>query len=145
MLIHASCVARDGHGLLMVGPSGSGKSDLALRLLDHGFELVADDQVLLDGGVARAVPSLAGRLEVRGRGLVRWPTHGAVNVTLVLDLGEAPERLPSPRRSSIVPHAPLLAFDARSASAPRRAILAFDCARGRAALAAGAFERSASP
>ena len=66
MQIHGSCAARDGAAVLLLGPSGSGKSDLALRLLDRGFLLVADDQVLIEDGVARAPPPLAGLLELRG-------------------------------------------------------------------------------
>lgn len=67
--VHASCVAIGGRGVLLVGPSGSGKSDLALRLIDGGAELVADDRVALrlaDGRpVADAPPALAGLLEIR--------------------------------------------------------------------------------
>ena len=47
LFVHASCVALDGNGVLLRGPSGSGKSDLALRLIDGGAVLVADDQVAL--------------------------------------------------------------------------------------------------
>src|SRR6516162_9304950 len=73
MQIHASCAARDGAGVLLLGPPGSGKSDLALRLLDCGFMLVADDRVEVEGGVARPPPALAGLLEVRGLGILRLP------------------------------------------------------------------------
>ena len=71
MQIHASCVAREEAGVLLLGPPGSGKSDLALRLLEHGFMLVADDRVEIEGGIARPPPHLAGLLEVRGLGIVR--------------------------------------------------------------------------
>src|SRR6185369_13552251 len=71
---HASTVARDGRAVLIMGPSGSGKSDLALRLLDRGFSLVSDDQTLVrvDGGRLLASPpqTIAGKLEVRGVGIV---------------------------------------------------------------------------
>ena len=60
MQIHASCAAREGHGVLLLGPSGSGKSDLLLRLLDRGFALVADDRVDLQSGMASAPATLAG-------------------------------------------------------------------------------------
>ncbi|HYM31428.1 MAG TPA: HPr kinase/phosphatase C-terminal domain-containing protein [Candidatus Cybelea sp.] len=99
-LVHASAVALDGQAALIRGPSGSGKSDLALRLLDAGWRLVADDQVALtvEAGVLRAAahPRLAGRLEVRGIGIVRVPHLGEAPVVLVVDL-VAPaevERLP---------------------------------------------------
>lgn len=102
MLVHASCVAIEGAGVLLRGPSGSGKSDLALRLVDSGARLVADDQVELavDGGrlFARAPPPLAGLLEVRGIGIVRCPALAAAPVALVVDLvqARAVERAPEP-------------------------------------------------
>ena len=60
--------------MLITGPSGSGKSDLALRLLDRGFTLVSDDQTIVrrDGDrlLASAPPTIAGKLEIRGIGIV---------------------------------------------------------------------------
>lgn len=98
--IHATCVALDGVGILLRGPSGSGKSDLALRLIDQGARLVADDRVVLrqEGGelLAEAPPALRGLLEVRGVGPSPVPSIPSVAVTLIVDLtssGEV-ERLP---------------------------------------------------
>src|ERR1700722_4969710 len=71
--MHGSCVSRDGEAVLVVGPPGSGKSDLVLRLLSRGFELVADDQVTITDGIASSPEELAGLLEVRGLGIVRLP------------------------------------------------------------------------
>jgi len=92
-LVHATCVAIDGAGVLLRGPSGSGKSDLALRLVDGGAALVADDQVSLgleDGRlIARAPPTLAGLLEVRGIGIVPFAALESVSVALVVDLAPA--------------------------------------------------------
>ncbi len=70
-LMHGSCVSRDGAGVLLLGPPGAGKSDLAMRLLARGFQLVADDQVAIQDGIARPAPALAGLLEVRGLGILR--------------------------------------------------------------------------
>src|SRR3546814_14236208 len=68
--VHATTVALDGTGVLLRGPAGSGKSDLALRLIDQGARLVADDRtaLALEGGriIARAPETIAGRTEVRG-------------------------------------------------------------------------------
>lgn len=93
--VHATCVALpDGangwRGVLLRGPPGAGKSDLALRLIDSGACLVADDQTELHvvGSVLEARPpaTLAGRLEVRGLGIVEVPSFGSVRVCLVCDL-----------------------------------------------------------
>ncbi|MDA0339107.1 MAG: HPr kinase/phosphatase C-terminal domain-containing protein [Proteobacteria bacterium] len=88
--IHATCVAIDGKGVLLRGPSGSGKSDLALRLIDGGAILVADDYVVLtESGeqlLAGWPESTRGLLEVRGVGLVRVPCQDIVPVSLIVDL-----------------------------------------------------------
>ena len=122
---------------MLLGPSGSGKSDLVLRLLDHGFVLVADDRVELEDGVARPAASLAGLLEVRGLGVVRLPHVDAAAVRLAVRLGAGP-RLPDPARHEDT-GAPLVTLDPAAASAPARVRLALDCALGRVAQVAGAF------
>lgn len=101
--IHGTCVAYGDVGILLRGPSGSGKSDLALRLIEDGALLVADDRIVLtqdaDGTLlAAAPPSLSGLLELRGIGLVEVPHAASVRVVLVVELGadSAPERLPRP-------------------------------------------------
>lgn len=100
--IHATCVAFGDVGLLLRGPPGAGKSDLALRLIDGGARLVADDRVVLRRAgasiLAAAPPRLAGMLEIRGVGIVRLPFCEAANLSLVADLVEPPslERLPHP-------------------------------------------------
>jgi serine kinase of HPr protein (carbohydrate metabolism regulator) len=106
--IHATCVELAGTGALLRGPSGSGKSDLALRLIDRGARLVADDRVVLEAGaggvVASAPPALAGMLEVRGLGLTRVPSVARAHVGLVIDLVAAVdvERLPEPARCELL-------------------------------------------
>ena len=98
--VHATCIAIDGRGILLRGPSGSGKSDLALRLIDEGALLVSDDQVILteaDGGLTASAPAtIAGRMEVRGIGIVSMPHLPQVGLTLVVDLVAAAkiERMP---------------------------------------------------
>lgn len=106
-MIHASCVALAGRAVLIRGPSGSGKSDLALRLIDEGAILVADDQVELaredDRLLASAPQRIAGLIEVRGIGLVCMPWLERVPVALIVDLvtGAEVERLPEPREDNL--------------------------------------------
>ncbi len=89
-----------GTGVLLRGPSGSGKSDLALRLIDGGGRLVADDQVLLSAGpsgpMAGAPPALRGLLEVRGLGILRFDCVAEAPLGLLVDLvpEDRVERLP---------------------------------------------------
>ena len=102
--IHASCIAIDGQGVLLRGPSGSGKSDLALRLIDDGGELVADDRVNLgtiNGQIIASVPeNIRGLLEVRGVGIVQKDARDETPLRLVVDLVSADdvERMPEPAR-----------------------------------------------
>lgn len=101
--VHASAVAVAGRGLLILGPSGSGKSSLALAMMAQGARLVADDRVLLrcESGrlVADCPESLAGRIEARGVGILRATPLRPVTVAHVVDLGRAEtQRLP-PQRS----------------------------------------------
>ncbi len=89
-LIHATCVAIAATGVIIRGPSGAGKSDLALRLIDGGAELVADDycELTVQGGrlFAAAPLSLAGKIEVRGYGIITLPFRASAAVGLVVDL-----------------------------------------------------------
>ena len=122
----------------MIGPPGSGKSDLILRLLGRGFTLVADDQVRVADGMASAPPSLAGLLETRGLGITRLPYDGSARIALVVELGVALVRLPEPEIHPSL-GVPVIHLDPSAASAPDRAILALDCALGRVSQLAGAF------
>jgi HPr kinase/phosphorylase len=102
MNLHATCVAAEGRGLLILGPSGSGKSALALQLMALGARLVADDRVDLerrgDEVVARCPPELSGLIEARGLGLLRADPLDEARLVLVADLASPPaERLPKPR------------------------------------------------
>lgn len=99
--IHASCVCIDGIGVLIRGAPGSGKSDLALRLIDGGGRLVADDRVDLTAHgaalVASAPAAIAGLIEVRGVGILRVEHEARATVGLVVELDrpEAVERVPA--------------------------------------------------
>jgi HPr kinase/phosphorylase len=103
ILVHGTTVALEGEGVLLRGPSGGGKSDLALRLIDGGARLIADDQTELarvaDGLLARSPASIAGRMEVRGIGILRVPTVPSALLRLVIDLvaPDRVERLPEPQ------------------------------------------------
>ena len=136
MLIHASCAARNGNGVLLTGPPGSGKSDLLLRLLDRGFQLVADDQVDIVDGVAQPPAILAGLLEIRGLGIVRMSYVASARLRLSVTLGQ-PDRLPIPTRG--VFDLPVLLLDPTAISAAQRVDLALDCALGHLEQSVGAF------
>jgi serine kinase of HPr protein (carbohydrate metabolism regulator) len=121
--IHATCVAIDGRAVLIAGPSGSGKSDLALRLLDRGAVLVSDDYTIVElrkGRLTASPPvAIAGKIEIRGVGIVERPCVREVPVALLVDLTQPPERLPEPRSTTIVGIAlPTVAVSALEASAP---------------------------
>ena len=135
--MHASAAARDGAGVLLLGPPGAGKSDMVLRLLQHGFVLIADDQVCLEGRRASAPPRLAGLLEVRGLGILELP-HVAADLHLAVRLGRG-ERLPEEAHLPGL-DLPLIWVDPAAASAPLRVALALDCLQGRVAMRAGAFQ-----
>ena len=143
MHLYASCAAREGCGVLLLGPSGSGKSDLLLRLLGQGFALVADDQVLIEAGWAAPPLALAGLLEVRGLGIMRLPHTAPVQLALAVQLS-AGDRLPEPTTHAAT-GLPLVLIDPHQASAAARLALALDCALGRVAQVAGAFAASSPP
>ncbi|WP_293940392.1 HPr kinase/phosphatase C-terminal domain-containing protein [Sphingomonas sp.] len=130
--LHASCVALDGRAVLITGISGSGKSDLSLRLLDRGFTLVSDDQTIVrkQGGklIASAPSTITGKLEIRGVGIVTMDTVGDVPVALLVDLTSDIQRLPddSRERPILGVNLPLVSVDAMTASAASKVALALD-------------------
>ncbi|MBL4800572.1 MAG: hypothetical protein JKY45_01685 [Emcibacter sp.] len=130
-LIHATGVFFADKGLLLKGPSGSGKSDLALRLMALGAELVGDDYLEVscgkDGRLTMIAPSnIAGKIEVRNVGILAVPHRGKTEIDLVLDLvllGDIKrlDRLPEPGTFSLEGRAvPCLGFYAFEASAPEK-------------------------
>jgi serine kinase of HPr protein (carbohydrate metabolism regulator) len=133
-VLHASCVELLGTGVVMLGAPGTGKSDLALRLIDGGARLVADDRLAVerhgDALIGRAPDAIAGLLEVRGLGIVRLDHCASARLGLVVALGgaEPPPRLPG-RRTYQLLGVPLryLELDPRTPSA---------CAKIRVALTA---------
>ena len=130
--LHATTVALDGRGVVISGPSGAGKSDLALRLLDRGFILVSDDRTIVkreaDRLVACAPPNIAGKLEVRGIGIVEMEAANEVPVALLVELASDIQRLPDDGRERLILGigVPLVSINATEASAPSKVALALD-------------------
>ncbi len=130
--VHASTVAIDGRAVLITGPSGSGKSDLALRLIDRGFVLVSDDRTIVrrDGDrlLASAPPQIAGKLEIRGIGIIEMEAASDVPIALIVELTGDIQRLPedSRERPILGVALPLVTIDAMTASASSKAALALD-------------------
>ncbi|RKE50367.1 MULTISPECIES: aldolase [unclassified Sphingomonas] len=127
--LHATTVAIDGMAVMIEGASGSGKSDLALRLIDRGAILVSDDQTLVVRAgatlLARAPTTIAGRIEVRGIGLLAMPYVEDVPVALLVRLGGAIERMPERRVRQIAGiDVRQFAVDPFEASAPIKVELA---------------------
>ena len=135
MHLHASCAAQGGSGVLLLGEPGSGKSDLLLRLIDRGFDLVADDRVVLEDGIVSAPAALAGLIEVRGIGIIRHAYIPEARLVLVVRLGRG-ERLPE---AAVLHGVPVVGIDPQQASAPVRVATALHCATGSLRVLAGAF------
>jgi hypothetical protein len=132
VIVHGSCVALKAAGVLLLGDSGSGKSDLALRLIHEGWRLVADDRTVLSlakTGIAAAAPTtIKGLLEVRGVGIVTLPAQAA-RLKLVVQLGREGPRLPeaehwTPPGLKTAPSLLLIRLDGRHASDPAKIALA---------------------
>jgi len=130
--LHASTVANGGRAVVISGPSGSGKSDLALRMLDRGFTLVSDDQTIVrkDGDrlLATAPPTIAGKLEIRGIGIIDLERIDDVPVALIVELTSDIQRLPDENRERPIlgVGVPLITIDAMSASAASKVAIALD-------------------
>jgi HPr kinase/phosphorylase len=112
MLINATCIAIENKGVLIAGPAGAGKSDLALRLIDAGAQLVADDQTELkiekNGLIASAPSSIRGLFEMRHVGLIEMPRIAKTKIALYVELTllhEKLERLPEYEDMFLLEHA----------------------------------------
>lgn len=106
-ILHASCVAVDGRGMLVVGASGSGKSGLALAMMALGAGLVADDRVILRRAgetiVASAPDPITGLVEAWGIGLLHARPCGPVPVVCVVDLDRTETaRMPPIRKTALL-------------------------------------------
>jgi serine kinase of HPr protein (carbohydrate metabolism regulator) len=117
-------------GVLIEGPAGAGKSDLALRALTCGFSLAADDRVILWTCGARlfgrAPDALAGLIEVRGLQVVRVPALPLAEVALVARCGPA-ERIPDAETADLLGvRVPLIRLDPREPSAAAKLSRALD-------------------
>jgi serine kinase of HPr protein (carbohydrate metabolism regulator) len=125
-------VALDGRAVLISGPSGSGKSDLALRLIDRGFVLVSDDRTIVsktgDTLISTAPDTIKGKFEVRGIGIVDMETVSSAAIALVVELTSDIERLPddSREREILGVGVPMVSVDATAASAALKVALALD-------------------
>lgn len=124
--IHVSSVAIDGRAVLIGGRSGAGKSDLALRLIDRGATLISDDYTFVrrakEQALASAPARIAGKIEVRGVGIVEMETVQDVPVALYVDLSGEPVRLPdgTDRLAVAGLRIPSVALDGHHASAPMK-------------------------
>jgi serine kinase of HPr protein (carbohydrate metabolism regulator) len=97
--LHATCIAICDSAIIIVGRSGTGKSDLALRLIDRGAILVSDDSTQLvrrgDHVIASAPDTIRGKIEMFGVGIIALQDRQDVRVRLIVDLDEPPTRMPS--------------------------------------------------
>ncbi len=130
--VHGTCVSLNGVGVLLLGATGSGKSDLAYRLIsEQCAKLIADDQVFLrreeEGLRASCKAGWEGQLELRGLGIVTVPHEQGVPIALAIDLVErsAVPRLPEPLFVTLISvRVPVLKLHAFDASTPAKVVVA---------------------
>src|SRR5512134_875925 len=130
--VRGTCICIDGDAVLLRGPSGSGKSDLALRLIEGGGELVADDYTDIEQGsaglVATAPAPIRGLLEVRGLGVIEVGARSSAGLVAAIDLVPLSDvdRMPEPQHvrilKALLPRFRLFAFEASAAAKVRLAV-----------------------
>ena len=122
--IHATGICINGQGVIITGPSGSGKSDLALRLIDRGAKLISDDRVIIsifaNDITLKQAPNIEGKIEVRGIGILCVPAVTNIILRMHVDLKAKAERLPDQPSDQHVAgiSIPTIAISAFEASAP---------------------------
>ncbi len=123
-LLHGTAVSINGNGILLLGPSAAGKSDLALRLIDRGAFLISDDVVPVivgpSGPELHSAPNIEGRLEVRGIGIVSVAHVANSPLRLAVELTDPVDRLPEEGQCTdiagfAVPFVKILPFEASAA------------------------------
>jgi serine kinase of HPr protein (carbohydrate metabolism regulator) len=130
--LHATTVSKDGRAVIITGRSGSGKSDLALRLLDRDFVLVSDDQTMIRKSgetlIASAPATIKGKFEVRGIGIVDASTVDEAPVSIIVEISSDIQRLPDEGQSRTILgiEVPMIRLDGLEASAPAKVELALN-------------------
>jgi serine kinase of HPr protein (carbohydrate metabolism regulator) len=123
-LLHGTAVSINGNGIILLGPSAAGKSDLALRLIDRGAFLISDDVVPIiigpSGPELHSAPNIEGRLEVRGIGIVPVAHVKSSPLRLAVELADPVDRLPDDGQCTdiagfAVPFVKILPFEASAA------------------------------
>ena len=121
--IQASCIAVGGRGLLIQGAPGSGKSSLALALIDRGAMLVGDDGVTVTANGpllwASPPPNIAGLIEIRNVGLLTRPVSSPVPIALAVQLDPAAPRMPDIDRSASIAFLPAISWEEHGGAACR--------------------------
>jgi len=128
--VHATAVAIGSSGILITGSTGSGKSDLALRLIDRGAVLISDDQVILskpsNAIILSAPTNIAGKMEVHSLGIIDVPHKDDLPLKLKVILNAEPERFPMDAQSETILGSvtPVIHVNATEASAAIKVELA---------------------
>ena len=128
--VHATSVAIEGRAVLLCGASGMGKSDLALRLIDRGAILISDDYTIVqcsEGRLDASAPAtIAGKMEVRGLGVIDVPSVDHARLALIIDLSQDIDRMPADPEERMIAGAtlPVVKVAPFEASAPIKVELA---------------------